>query len=475
VADSNDLETRPWLEVSSPNFHIKSTLSEDRTVELLRHLEIMHATLGTAVKASSKSKPTIILAVDSHDDYVRIGAPSYSAGFFFADLRESAILIEDSDESQGVQVILHEYVHYLNRQSGRFRYPRWYEEGNAEYLSHSRFHDQTFEYALAPSQHLAILSVSNWLPLTTLLEVSDTSSLVKEDGAMFYAQSWLLVHYLKSLPDADRNLPEQLAQFAQLASSGLPPAATFERAFGVELEQLETDLLAYFLNRRFASRSLPANTALSGFIPTVRTMSPAETHLTLARMALRFENTLGAEEWFKMVIRDNELRAYAEAGLGRIEGLRGDVEAASERFESAIYLMAWDFNIWMDYAQYWAQRVSTTKDAKERNTYVVRLIESLENALTVSEATPELNSLMGFAYLANGKNRKESIEYLEAAASVAPCDQASRLLLANAYMFAGRTSDAISTAQAVLRFEHEPNLVTSAANELIAEARRGRR
>ena len=200
-------------------------------------------------------------------------------------------------------------------------------------------------------------------------------------------------------------------------------------------------------------------------------MSATEAQLALARMALRFDNFDGAERWFEQALEDAELRAHAEAGLGRIAGQRGDVEAASERFESAIYLMAWDFTIWMDYAQYWAQRVATSYDAKERVRHASRLIESLESALTISEATPELNSLMGFAYLAKGKDPNEAIEYLEAAAQEAPHDQASRLLLANAYLYVGRLRDAIDVAESVLRFEHRPNLVTSAAREVIGEAR----
>ena len=133
--------------------------------------------------------------------------------------------------------------------------------------------------------------------------------------------------------------------------------------------------------------------------------------------------------------------------------------------------MAWDFNIWMDYAQYWAQRVSTSSNGEERDRYASGLLQALESALTIEEATPELNYLMGFAYLAKGKDPLEAIGFLEAAAEAAPHDQASRLLLANAYLFVGRPREAIDVAEAVLRFEHEPGIVSNAAHELIERAR----
>ncbi|MEJ2258300.1 MAG: tetratricopeptide repeat protein [Woeseiaceae bacterium] len=467
------LDSKPWLDIRSNNFRIYSVLGVDRTVELLRHLEIMRASLGDASEESTwrASVPTIIVAVDDHDDYVSIGAPEYSGGYFFSDLRENAILIQDSDDSAGIQIILHEYAHYLNRQSHPVRFPRWFEEGNAEYLSHSRLVDQAFEYGLAPDSYLATLGFGHWMPLASILAVTDAASLSDIDGAMFYAQSWLLVHYLRSRPGADEQLADQVTRYVRSTAQGQSQVAAFEEAFGLDAGRLDTDLLKYYLERQFSHRSVPTDTALPGFTTRIREMSADEVQLALARMALRFDNVAGAERWFNDVLSSDDLRALAEAGLGRVAGYRGNIEAANTRFESAIRLMAWDFTIWMDYAQYWAQRVAGSYSPAERVRYASRLIDSLENALTISEATPELNSLMGFAYLARGKNPHDAIEYLEAASEGAPHDQASRLLLANAYLYVGRFEDAVRVANSVLLFEHEPGLISAAARDVIDAAR----
>ena len=123
LAVGETLEERKWLDARSENFRIRSVLGEERTVELLRHLEIMHEALGYDVNVAFHApvNPTIILAVDNHEDYVDVGAPSFTSGYFFSDPRENAILIEDTPDSSGVQIILHEYAHYLNRQAGRIR------------------------------------------------------------------------------------------------------------------------------------------------------------------------------------------------------------------------------------------------------------------------------------------------------------------------------------------------------------------
>jgi tetratricopeptide (TPR) repeat protein len=462
--------------VRSDNFRIRSVLGEERTIELLRHLEIMHRALGNGVEGALYESriPTIILAVDDHDDYVDIGAPSFTSGYFFSDLRENAILIEDAPGSPGVQVILHEYAHFLSRHKSRTRYPRWFEEGNAEYLSHSRLRNHALEYALPATRHVTTLATADWMPWTQVLETSDTSALGLDEGGLFYAQSWLLVHYLRSRPDADSSLSQVLQRYSELVSDKGSATEAFAEAFALEVEDLEQETLRYFADGEFTTRVLPVDTTLSGFAPRVRKMTPAEARLSLARMALRFNNMDRAERWFTSLLDEAELRAHAEAGLGRIAGERGDLDTASKHFESAVFLMAWDFNIWMDYAQYWAQRVSTSQTNKDRHFNASRLIHALESALTVAEATPELNSLMGFAYLANGNDPFEAIEFLEAAADAAPYDQASRLLLANAYLYVGRPADAIDVAEAVLRFEHAPGIVSDAARELIQRSQRDR-
>ena len=476
TALGDSLDERVWLDVRSDNFHIRSVLGEKRTLELLRHLEITHQALGDSAGGSLRESatPTIILAVDDHDDYVEIGAPSFTSGYFFSDLRENAILIEDEPGSPGVQVILHEYAHYLSRLTGRVRYPRWFEEGNAEYLSHSRLHVEAFEFALPAKRHLATLEHADWLPWTQVLETTETAALGLDEGNLFYAQSWLLVHYLRCRPDADQSLAQTLAHYSELVSSSGSAIGAFEEAFSITVKDLDRETLHYYRSREFTSRLLPVDTSLAGFAPRIREMTSAEARLALARMALRFENIDAAERWFGSLIENPEMRAHAEAGLGRIAGHRGDIEKANERFESAIRLMAWDFNIWMDYAQFWAQRVSTSKNNKERLRYSSRLIDSLESALTIADATPELNSLMGFAYLAKGNDPLEAIEFLEAAADAAPYDQASRLLLANAYLYVGRPGDALNVAEAVLRFEHEPGLVSEAARDVIERVQRDR-
>lgn len=471
-ASTLPLEKRNWTRVSSNNFHVHSVLGEQRTIELLRWLELMRSAFSdpNAAATYQAAVPTVILALDNAVDYELIGAPDSTIGFFRADTRENAIVVQDNTNVLGVRTILHEYVHYLLRQNGRIVYPKWYEEGTAEYLSSSQVRDDSFEYGLPLKGRLATLKYATWMPFRELISMGEISDLDLAEGDLYYSQSWLLVHYLNSLPDAEQNLPGMLLRYGELVAGGKDRVIAFEESFSVNVDRINNTLQKYFLANDFQSRRIPVDTSLPSFNPRIETLRQAQAEIALARMAVRFDNDEVAETWFNSALADEETRASAEAGLASIYGRRGDVAEAQSRFERAVYLVSYDFRMWMDYAQFWSERLYESGDRKRVEFYASRLEEALRNALTISEATPELNTLMGLAYLAQGKDVDEAIEFLQAAGEQSPTDQVSRMLLASAYLFDRRPQLAIEVAESILSIEHENNQTTVSARELIEQA-----
>jgi len=472
LARGESLDEREWKQVTSENFRVNTVLNEKRATELLRQLEVMRAALGSSDAAATyqAAVPTVIIALDNAADYQLIGAPETTVGYFMADQRENAILIQDDEYVQGVQVILHEYVHYLHRKNGRVMYPEWFEEGNAEYLSSSQILDDSYDFGLPHPGRLTSLRFSAWLPMSEILEMTDLHKLDVERGDLFYSQSWLLVHYLNNRPQADQELPEMLRQYGKLVVDGTNRSRAFELAFGLDVDELGDKLLHYVLANDFQTKSLPIKSALPDFSTAAEPLSTAKVQVALGQMAMRFQNDEAAERWFTLALEDEDTRPQAEAGMGTVYGFRGEVAKASARFEAAIALVSYDFRMWMDYAQFWANRVSAAHDHEKRLFYAGRLEESLRNALTIADATPELNTLLGFAYLAQGKDTDEAIEYLIAATEESPTDQATRMMLAGAYQYAGKYHLAIDTAESVLSFEHDQSEMTVAAQAIIDES-----
>ncbi len=477
AAQKAGLEHRQWRTVTSQNFRMHTVLESERAIELLRQLEVMHAALDEpdAAPTYAASVPTVIIAVDDRDDYVSIGATQHTNGIFISTLRENAIVVLDGDGSKGIEVILHEYVHYLNLRRGRVLTPKWYEEGLAEYISASRVVAGEFEFGLRQRGRLNALNFATWLPMSQVIRLTDLSLLSREDAALFYSQSWLLVHYLSSLPDADRHLPQQLQRYSELVGDGHDREQAFKDAFAIPADQLDRLLIDYLQADEFVSRRIPVDTTLPYFDPGVDDMPMPDALIELGEMAVRLNNLESAEQWFTAALLHESSKAEAEAGIGTVNGYRGLIDEAEQRFENAIRIKAWDFRIWMDYAQFWAKRIGTTTDRKQHLFFVRRLEEALRNAHRLSDPTPELNSLQGYAYLAQGKDVTEAIAYLTDAAAESPADQTSRLMLSNAYIINGEYDAAIKVAESVLRFEHEHNAITESAHRLIEEARAQRR
>jgi hypothetical protein len=358
------LDEREWRQVTSENFRVNTVLSETRATELLRQMEVMRAALGisSADATYQAAVPTVIIALDNADDYHLLGAPDTTVGIFMANQRENSIVIQDNDDVQGVQIILHEYVHYLNRQNGRVVLPKWFEEGNAEYLSSSQIKDDSFDFGLVSAGRLTTLHFSAWLPTSEILEMSDLLTLDAERGDLFYSQSWLLVHFLKSRSNADRDLPGMLQRYSELVVSGEDRSNAFELAFELDFDELDGTLLQYVLANEFQKKSLPIESALPDFSIEVERLSTPKVQIALGQMAMRFENDEAAEHWFTLALSDEETRPHAEAGLGNVFGYRGEVSKASARYEAALRLVSYDFRMWMDYAQFWANRVSAAYD-----------------------------------------------------------------------------------------------------------------
>ena len=129
-AAGKDLAKRKWIEVSTANFRVQSTLGEEKTIEFLRYLELMRLTVPylTNIEDTESTVPTHVLAVTGRADLNKFGMGYGVGGVFLRGLRNNTILLRkligNTEESH---VMLHEYVHYLLRNHGGFELPLWFD------------------------------------------------------------------------------------------------------------------------------------------------------------------------------------------------------------------------------------------------------------------------------------------------------------------------------------------------------------
>ncbi len=141
-----------------------------------------------------------------------------------------------------LRVARHEMVHRHLMRSSR-ELPQWLEEGLAEYYSTLARSGTNVEAGREIAAHLRTLASSTWLTAGQLFRVSSTEELERGslDVSVFYAQSWAMVHMLRTSPNFAAGFP----RFFQLVSRGVPQDEAFLTAYGRTLVEAMRSLDRY--------------------------------------------------------------------------------------------------------------------------------------------------------------------------------------------------------------------------------------
>ena len=210
--------------MESANFSIHSSATEKKTRNLLLHLEALQGALvGTSAQQSKlQAKPTKILVIGRSSDFKKLNLPEDYVGLFYSDLRGNYIIIGNHQRMSQSQVILHEFVHFMVRTTQSFPFPKWWDEGFADYAAGSELSKKRFDFGLINDGRIADYSGLRLMPWEELLGMTSISGLSKKEGAAYYAQSWFLVHFLHNQQD-QRPLHESWALYLQTLQDGGSP------------------------------------------------------------------------------------------------------------------------------------------------------------------------------------------------------------------------------------------------------------
>jgi hypothetical protein len=88
------------------------------------------------------------------------------------------------------------------------------------------------------------MMLANWMPVARLLG-ADWTNLPGYETPMFYAQSWLVVHYLASDPQRAASL----TRYLELVAGGTPSGPAFAQVFGYPVERFDKVLIDYVMGR----------------------------------------------------------------------------------------------------------------------------------------------------------------------------------------------------------------------------------
>jgi tetratricopeptide (TPR) repeat protein len=466
---AKELEERKWIEAKTENFAIYSTLSERKTIKLLKNLDALRqaAPKITNIQRTDSTIPTHIFAVKSSSDFEKFGIDRNYAGWIKAGLRNNTILIRDTPNMDEAGIGLHEYAHFLTFNATDFAYPMWFQEGFAEYLSGTHLSGNRFDVGRMPESRYLSLVRGNWLSAQQLLVSGAYESLNDYQKSMFYAQSWALVHFLMSQEYENGSFGTAMDSYLQMVASGVGETEAFEATMGLAPHFIEGRLKSY-IRRCCMVYRLMLDTEGPDYDPVIRKMTRTEISKELGNAALVFDQAEVARRWFSIAAEDEASRAQAEAGFAALAVLDGDGDKAVDHFETALAIAPDDVNINIDFGMFWLERAFNSSFPSERDTYLANARRSLVAAWKLNNTLPEIYYANGQGYLLEGADINKAIEMFEEAAYLHPSSLDIQAVLAETYARAGRENDALLIAKSIVNKGHGGGRPTQVARAIIS-------
>lgn len=162
---------------------------------------------------------------------------------------------------------------------------------------------------------------------------NDDSRSANMTATLFYAQSWLAVHYIQNNPDMSKRYLDYIARL----NKGEESIEAFEASMGLTVAEFEKILRAYVRANRFNAIKFNASKSPDDFKVSVKEISKAEGLRHLADVTLAFSSN---DKGFARTIA-----AYdkAEAALGKTPAIlvgRADIASANSDYDQVEALTA---------------------------------------------------------------------------------------------------------------------------------------
>jgi len=238
-----------WRELSVGHFHLYSTVSDSKTRDFAVRLQGFEQTAVAVLNSNSKlpDVPMLIYLMGDRD-YKRYLAPRPGTQGFFDQLPFGNLIVVDTDAPFDFVAtsILHEYTHFIQRNTSTMIFPPWYVEGYAELLSSASLETDRLVLGKPPSG--LRIDMSRWIPVERVLAVkhSDPEYQTERLAPEFYGESWALVHLL--LFD-DKALLGPTGRYLHAMDEGYPEAESFAASFPFDKSALDKELRKLIENR----------------------------------------------------------------------------------------------------------------------------------------------------------------------------------------------------------------------------------
>jgi tetratricopeptide (TPR) repeat protein len=477
---------------------------EKKGHEVAARFEQMRAMFGQLLMRGKlrMSEPIEIIALRNDKDYAQLapiwnGQPISSSAFYLPGEDRIYIVLNlfDPDSWRAVE---HPFAHYLLN----YNYPPtqpWFDEGFAEYFSSLRFTPKQVEIGndpeLGPSSASQVplgeatggnisksftemLSAPVWLSWPDVLSMQNRVVNGQEGThrTLFYAQSWILVHYLLN----KNRLPNTGKYFDLVENQRVAPDQAIQQALGMSVAQLDQAVKDYFHSLKPLFEDLDASKqSMLGVFPNPVYQLPLP--FTVDDVATSSKQVPLPEA--QALVNEMELRIpeHREEAFQKLQALTSDpktettaahralawayvrLNQTKEAFlelNDAMHLNASDPGVRLGLAL--AAYHSGEKGARVQG--LANMMESLQIVINEHPDFAEAYNMLGWARLTGG-GANSALEAMRMAVQLSPRNEEYQLRLARALLAAKKFDDATGTLDR-LALSQNPKISSAAKKDL---------
>jgi tetratricopeptide (TPR) repeat protein len=235
-----------WIRVNSSHFSVVTDADEFKGHDVVARFEQMRLVFGQLLARTriNMSEPIDIIALRSDDAYSKVvpnrQGPAIAMGFFIPGSDRDYFVLNLSKEESWRAVSQEFALVFLN-----YNYPPtqpWFDEGFAEYFSSLRFDNKQAQIGGDPESFTEILNSTPWLSIPDLFATHRDASQESSHHTLFYAQSWIVMHYLLR----QDKLSETGTYFDLLENQKLSVEEAIQKAYGMSSAQLTQAVQDHF-------------------------------------------------------------------------------------------------------------------------------------------------------------------------------------------------------------------------------------
>jgi len=424
-----------WVEVRSKNFTVITDAGVKRGGDVLLRFEQMRSAFAYLFQKMKVNTPVPLeIVAFRNSKELKSVSPLWKgkavelAGLFQSGEDRNFIALDLSAEN-GWATVFHEYAHLLMN-SNLPPTPLWLDEGYAEYFSTLHVSGKDIEFGTLPEGDAQVLQQISWMKSAALFSVQHSSREYNEGDrrSIFYAQSWLTVHYMMN----QKKLKELAVYLELTGKQHVPVPDAFKQAFGMTPEQFDKALYSYFHGSMVYFRA-PAPADIDKGPYQDRVLTPAEKDATLADFKFHSidHNAEGIAE-FKKVLEEDPNNEVANRGLGYACLRQRDFEQAAGYLKRASASGSRDPRIHFFNAMVLSHSTSggmININPDEADAVRAELLKAVE----LDPGYADAYNLLSVTESVKG-DTKEAIKYAEKAVQLNPRNEYYQMNLANFYL-----------------------------------------